>query len=134
MGVDVEALLHRVIDATFSSDVHVTYSTNGADVHSARLEDSTGTRHAGLEASYWWFGATVFDLAVSTTLFDEDDEEEPKQAALQALALVIQAYLAREGQVENKRGLLRSRPILHVLVDGHEWELGHRTSKPRYPA
>lgn len=132
MTADVEALLHRVVDAVFDADVRVTYSRTGQQVHRARLVDPTGARHAGLEASFWWFGATVFDLDVSTTLFDEDDEEQPKEAALQALALMLRAYLRGEGRVENRRGLLRSRPVLRVSVDGHEWELGHRWSKSPY--
>jgi hypothetical protein len=131
----MEALLRRVVDEVFDADVEATYSTepNAAYLHRVRLTDSTDTRHAGLRASYEWCDATIFDLGVSTTLFDYDDEEADKEAVLRALALVVRAYLHGEGRVEHRRGLLRSRTVFRVVVNDREWELGRRSSRPHYP-
>lgn len=135
VAIDMEALLRRVVDDVFDSDVEATYSTepNASYLHRVRLTNLTGTRHAGLRASYEWCDATVFDLGVSTTLFDYDDEEADKEVALRALALVIRAYLHGEGRIVRRRGLLRSRMVFRVVVDDREWELGRRSSRPHYP-
>ena len=102
-------------------------------MHRVRLTDPSGTRHAGLTTSYEWFDATIFGLGVSTFLLDYDDEEEDKEAVLRALALVVRAYLRGEGRVEYRRGLFRSHPVLKIVVDNDEWELGRRSSRPHYP-
>jgi hypothetical protein len=135
VAIDVEALLRRVVAEVFDADVDVAYSTQpkSSHVHRARLTDPSGTRHAGLRASYEWFDATIFDLDVSTTLYDYDDEEKDKEAVLRALALVTRAYLRGEGRIEHKRGLIRSHTVLRIEVDNREWELGGRKSRPHYP-
>ena len=135
VAIDVEALLRRVVAEVFDADVDVAYSTEpkSSHVHRARLTDPSGTRHAGLRASYEWFDATIFDLDVSTTLYDYDDEEKDKEAVLRALALVTRTYLRGEGRIEHKRGLIRSHPVLRIEVDNREWELGGRKSRPHYP-
>ena len=129
MAIDIERLLRRVVADVFDDDVKAIYSADpkSRHVHRVRLSsESEGQRHA---ASYWWFEATIFDLAVSTFLVDEDDDEEDKEAALRDLALVVRACLRGEGRVEESRGLFRSRPVLTIEVDGREWELGRRTSR-----
>jgi hypothetical protein len=135
VAVDVEALLRRVVAEVFDADVDVAYSTEPKPphVHRARLTDPSGTRHAGLRASYEWFDATIYDLGVSTRLFDYDDEEQYKEAVLRALARVVRAYLRGEGRIEHKRVLIRSHPVLRIEVDNREWELGRRLSRPHYP-
>lgn len=133
--IDVEALLRRVVAEVFDADVDVAYSPEpkAPHVHRARLTDPSGTRSAGLRASYEWFDATIFDLGVSTTLYDYDDVEQDKEAVLRALALVVRAYVRGEGRIEHKRGLIRSHPVLKIEVDNREWELGRRSSRPHYP-
>ena len=134
VAVDVEALLRRVVADVFDADVEVAYSTEKAPhVHRVRLTDPSGMRHAGLQASYEWFDATIFDLGVSTTLYDYDGEEKDKEAILLALAVVVRAYLRGEGRVERKRGLICSHPVLKIAVDNREWELGRQSSRPHHP-
>ena len=59
-----------MVAEVFDADVDVQYSTEQAPhVHRVRLTDPTGTRHAGLQASYEWFDATILDLGVSTRLY-----------------------------------------------------------------
>jgi hypothetical protein len=136
VAIDVQALLQRVVAEVFNADVTATYSAHPKNphMHRVRLTTADGRRHAGLEASYEWFEATIFDLGVSTFLLDYDDEEEDKAAVLRALALVVRAYLHGEGRVEHRRGLLRSRRVFRIVVDDREWELGRRSSRPHYPA
>lgn len=135
VAVDVQALLRRVVAEVFDGGVTATYSTHPKHLHAHRVELSSadGRRHAGLEASYEWFAATILDLGVSTFLLDYDDEEEDKEAVLRALALVVRAYLRGEGRVAHRRSLFRSRPVLRIVVDNREWELGRRSSRPHYP-
>src|SRR4051812_36575678 len=130
VAIDLGALLRGVVADVFDADVEATYSTaqKAPYLHRVRLTDPSGKRHAGLRASYEWFDATVFDLGVSTSLLDYDDEEEDKEAALRALALVVRAYLRGEGRVERRRGLIRSHVVLRIVVDNREWELGRRRS------
>jgi hypothetical protein len=123
--VDVQALLRRVVADVFDADVTAAYSTHpkNPQMHRVQLTGADGRRHAGLEASYEWFEATIFDLGVSTFLLDYDDEEEDKEAVLRALALVVRAYLRGEGRVEHRRRLFRSRPVLKIVADDREWTL-----------
>lgn len=132
VAIDVQALLRRVVAEVVDADVAAAYSTHPKDshMHRVRLTAADGRRHAGLAVSYEWFEATVFDLGVSTFLLDYDDEKDDKESVLRALALVVRAYLRGEGRVEHRRGLLRSRPVLRIVVDNREWELGRRSSRP----
>jgi hypothetical protein len=134
VAIDVQALLRKVVAEVFDADVTATYSTHPKNPHThrVRLTPADGRRKAGLEASHEWFQATIFDLGVSTHLLDYDDEVQDKEAILRALALVVRAYLRGEGRVERRRGLIRSHPVLRVVVDNREWELGHRSSQPHY--
>jgi len=124
-------MLQRVVGEVFGPDVDVTYSADAKSPHVHRVELAArgSGRRVGLRASYGWLDVTMFDLGVSATVFDEDDEERDKEAALRALALVARAYLDGVGDVIQKRGILRSRPVLRIVVDGREWELGRRTSR-----
>ncbi len=132
--INVEALLRRVVAEVFDADADVAYWPEQAPhVYQVRITNPSGTRHAGLRASYEWFDATIFDLGVSTTLYDYDGEEGDKEAVLRALALVIRAYLRGEGRIEHKRGLIRSHPVLKIQLDNRDWELGSRSSRPHYP-
>jgi hypothetical protein len=135
VAIDVHALLRTVVAEVFDADVTATYSTHPKNPHMHRVQLTTadGRRHAGLEASYEWFEATIFDLGVSTFLLDYSDEEEAKADVLRALALVARAYLRGEGRIERKRSLLRSRTVFRVVIDNREWELGRRSSRPHYP-
>lgn len=135
MTIDVGALLRRVVAEVFDADVDVTWPEEPQDahVHRVRLADPSGTRHAGLQASYEWFDATIFDLGVSTTSYDYDDEEADEESALRSLALLVHAYLRGEGHVEHRRGLLGARPVLTIDVDGRQWQLGRRSSRPPAP-
>ena len=80
VAIDVEALLRRVVAEVSDADVDAAYSTEpkAPHVHRVRLTDPSGTRQAGLRASYEWFDVTIFDLGVSTTLYDYDYDDEEK--------------------------------------------------------
>jgi uncharacterized protein YbjT (DUF2867 family) len=125
VAIDIEALLRRVVAEVFDADVTAAYSTHPKNPHMHRVEltAADGRRSAGLEASYEWFEATIFNLGVSTFLLNYDDEEEDKEAVLRALAQVVRAYLRGEGRVEHRRGLFRSRPVLKIMADDREWAL-----------
>jgi hypothetical protein len=128
VAIDVEALLRRVVAEVFDADVDATYSTEpkAPHMHRVRLTSADGQRHAGLRASHEWFDADIFDLGVSTFLVDYDHEEADKEAVLRDLALVVRAYLGGEGCVERRRGLIRTHPVLKIVVDGQEWVLRRR--------
>ena len=129
--MELDTMLQRVVAEVFGSDVDVTYSADpkSPTVQRAELGAAGSGRRVGLRASYWWFDVTMLDLGVSATVFDEDDEESDKEAALRALALVARAYLDGTGQVIQKRGIFRARPVLRIVVDDQEWELGQTVSK-----
>ena len=129
--IELDRMLQRVIGEVFGPDADVTYSAEAKSprVHRAELAARGSGRRVGLRASYWWFDVTMLDLGVSAVVFDEDDDESEKEAALRALALVARAYLDGAGDLIQERGFLRSRPVLRIVVDGQEWELGRRTSR-----
>jgi hypothetical protein len=134
---DIEGMLRRVVHDVLDDGVDVAFDAepNAPHVRRATLGYGTGPnrRTAGLSASdTGWFDVTIFELGVSATLFEYDDATY-MEAILRELALVALAYLRGEGRVEQKRGLLRSRPMLVITVDGKEWILGRRTSKVHYP-
>ena len=135
MTIDIDGLLRRVVAEVFEADVELEFSTESKSpgVHRVRLTAAGGRRHAGLRASYEWFEATVFDTGGSATLYDYDDDEEDKEAVLRALALMVRGYLRGEGRVEDRRGWFRSQPVLTIVVDDREWELGRRRSRVHYP-
>lgn len=128
--IELDRMLQRVVGEVFGPDANVTYSADpkSPQVHRAELAAGDSARRVGLRASYWWSDVTMLDLGVSATVFDEDDEEPEKEVALRALALVARAYLDGAGDLVQKRGIFRSRPVLRIVVDGQEWELGRRTS------
>jgi hypothetical protein len=129
--IELDRMLQRVVAEVFGSDVDVTYSADpkSPKVQRVELAAAGSGRRVGLRASYWWFDVTMLDLGVSATVFDEDDEEPHKEAALRALALVARAYLDGAGEVIQKRGIFGSRPLLRIVVDDQEWELGRTVSK-----
>lgn len=129
--IELDRMLQKVVADVFGSDVDVTYSADpkSPSVHRAELAAGDSGRRVGLRASYLWFDVTMLDLGVSATVFDEDDEGPDKEAALRALALVARAYLDGAGELTQKRGIFRSRPVLRIVVDDQEWELGRTVSK-----
>jgi len=138
MAVDIERMLRRVVGEVFGENVEVTYSQEpkSPQVHQARVTSVSGqTGPVTLRASYEWFEALIFDLDVSTMLYDYDDNEDEKEAALRELALVMRAYMCGEGHVEYKRSLLRrrERPVFTVVVNNREWKLGRYVSSAPYP-
>lgn len=80
-------------------------------VHRVRLTDGTGTRTPGSRRRT--SGST--------------------ESALRSLALLVDAYLRGERYVEHQWGLLGARPVLTIDVDGREWQLGGRWSRPPAP-
>lgn len=129
--IELDRMLQRVVGEVFGPDMDVTYSADAKSphVHRAEVASRGSNRRVGLRASYGWFDVTMLDLSLSATVFDDGDEERDKEAALRALARVARAYLDGAGDVIQKRGILRSRPALRIVVDGQEWELGRRTSR-----
>lgn len=91
--IELDRMLQRVVGEVFGPHVDVTYSADAKSphVHRAELAARGSGRRVGLRASYGWFDITMLDLGFSATLFDEDDEERDKEAALRALALVARA-------------------------------------------
>lgn len=130
MPFDVERSLHRVVADAFADDTEIVYDIDpkSPHVYRVRLSAIDGRRTAGIQASYEWFEARIFDLDVSVTLFDYDDEE--KEAYLRELALVVRAYLRGDGQVEHRRRRFRRRPepVLVVELNDRVWQLGRRVS------
>jgi hypothetical protein len=133
--IDIDGLLRRVAAEVFEADVAQEFSTEprSPGLYRVRLTSPDGRRHAGLRASYEWFDVTVFDTGGSATLYDYDDDADDKEAVLRMLALVVRAYLRGEGRIEDRRGWFRTQPVLTIVVDDLEWELGRRRSRVHYP-
>jgi hypothetical protein len=127
----MDGMLKRVVAEVFGPNADVIYSGDpkSPEIYRAELAAGDSSRRVGLRASYWWFDVTMLDLGVSATVFDDDDQESDKEAALRALALVARAYLDGAGEVTHKRGIFRSHPVLRVVVEDQEWELGPTVSK-----
>lgn len=137
MESDTEGMLRRVSLAVFGDGIDVAFETepNAPHISRARLGAGSGAdrRTAGIRAaSTGFFEIAIFDLGVSATLFEYDDESY-MEALLRELALVADAYLRGTGHIEEKRGLFRTRPVLMITVNGKEWVLGRRTSRVHYP-
>jgi hypothetical protein len=130
-------MLRRVALDVFDENIDITFEAqpDAPQISRARLGVGSGAdrRTAGLRAaSTGFFEVTIFDLGVSATLFEYDDEF-CMEALLRELALVADAYLRGEGHIERKRGLFRTRPVLITTVNSKEWTLGRRTSRVHYP-
>lgn len=134
---DIEGTLRRVVLDVFDEDVDVTFEAQPDAPRISRASLGVGSgadrRTAGLRAaSTGFFEITIFDLDVSATLCEYDDESY-MEALLRELALLADAYLRGAGHIEQKRGLFRTRPVLTIAVNGKEWTLGRRTSRVHYP-
>lgn len=133
---NVERMLRRVVLDVFDDRVEVAWDTQPGTpyIHRASLSagHGAGQRAVGLSAASEWFDITILDLDVSATLVEYDDESY-MEAILRELALVADAYLRGEGLIEQKRGTLRTRPVLKIIINGNEWILGRRTSSIHYP-
>ena len=130
-------MLRRVVQDVFGQDVDAVWDTEPRFPHITRValtaERGADRRSIGLRAATTgFFELTVFDLDVSTTLFEYDDEDY-MAAILRELALVADGYLRGGGSVEHRRGRFRTRTFLTVSVGGNQWVLGRRTSRPHYP-
>lgn len=137
MEPDIEGVLRRVAHAVFDEGIDVRFEAQPDAPHISRVRLAAGSgadrRTAGLRASATgFFDITIFDLGVSATLFEYDDESY-MEAVLRELALVADAYLQGAGRIEQMRGLLRTRPVLMITVNGNDWVLGRRTSRVHYP-
>ena len=137
MEPDTGGMLRRVALEVFDEDIDVTFDTQPNAPHISRAKfgagDRSNRRAAGLEAaSTGFFAITIFDLGVSATLFEYDDESY-MEALLRELALVADAYLRGAGHIEQKRGLVRTTPVLLITVKGKEWALGRHKSRVHYP-
>ncbi len=137
MEPDTEGMLRRVVLDVFEEDIDITFEAQPDAPHISRARLGAGSgadrRTAGLgAASTGFFEVTIFDLGVSATLFEYDDEFY-MEALLRELALVADTYLRGAGHVERKRGLFRTSPVLITTVNGKEWTLGRRTSRVHDP-
>lgn len=134
MVIDVEAVLRRVVADTFDGTVTVRISPAPRDpgAHRAHLTSSDGLRHVRLTAGGERFDVCVLDTGVGTMLFEHDDDAYAEACVL-ALARVARAYLRGEGRMERRRSFFRSHPVWVGEVDGREWVLGRRVSRPQYP-
>lgn len=137
MTPDVESMLRRVVLNVFDEDVEVAWDTepraahvSGVTLSAARAEDRRTVRLRA--ASTGMFDITIPDLGVSAALFEYDDEAY-MEAILRELALVADAYLSGEGRIGQKRGMLRTQPVMTITVNGDEWTLGRRMSQIHYP-
>lgn len=133
MTIDIEAMLHRVVNEIFDETFVVVDVTPEADprLHSVRVSGRLGNnRSARIRANYEW--ATVFipELNVGAILFEYDDVEDEKEAELRKLCLVTRAYLQGQGHIEKRWRLFRRGEVsaLRIEVDGCEWRLGRSTS------
>lgn len=137
MTPDVESMLRRVVLNVFDEDVEVAWDAepraarvSGVKLSAARRE---GRRTVRLQAAgTGMFDITILDLGVSAQLFEYDDEGY-MEAILRELARIADAYLSGEGRIGQKRGMLRTRPVMTITVNGDEWTLGRRTSQVHYP-
>ena len=135
--VDLEALLRRVVADVARDDVVATVAPDDPEGRywSATLAASTGSiRTAVLLASYHWFEVRLPEHRVGAIVFDEDDDEAPKEAALRAVAAVARAWLDGEGVVVRTPRRFRRGEGVRVVVrttDG-EWVLGRRSSRVPY--
>ena len=130
-------MLRRVAHDVFDEDIDMTFEAQPDAPHISRVTLGAGggadRRTAGLRAaSTGFFEVTIFDLGVSATLFEYDDESY-MEALLRELALVADSYLRGACHIEQKRGLFRTRPVLITTVNGKQWALGSRTSTVNYP-
>ncbi len=133
MEPDIEGMLRRVVLDVFDEGIDVTFEAqpNAPHIKRARLGAESGAdrRTAGLRAaSTGFFDVTIFDLGVSATLIEYDDESY-MEAILRELALVADAYMRGGGHIEQQRGLFRTTPVLTLTVKGKEWTLGRQKSR-----
>lgn len=133
-------MLRRVVLNVFDEDVDVAWDTepraahvSGVTLSAAGAAGAEDRRTVRLRAaSTGMFDITILDLGVSAALFEYDDEAY-MEAILRELALVADAYLSGEGRIGQKRGMLRTQPVMTITVNGDEWTLGRRTSQIHYP-
>ena len=123
---DLEGMLRRVVLDVFDDDVEGTWDTQDVP-HAVGVtlggEPGSGLRTAHLYASAsGWFEVSIPELGVGTFQIEYDDEGDMAEI-LRELALVANAYLRGEGLVEKKRGILRTRTVLTIAVDGSLWTL-----------
>lgn len=133
MPIDVERLFKRVVDQVFSDAAAVEYAPHPKYSHDWRasvISSGVCSREIEIRATYEWFSAHIPAHGVGTIVFEHDDDEAEKEAALRELALVMLAYLQGSGSVGIRRGLfgVRKRPFVTIDSDGKRWVLGRHTS------
>ena len=138
MIIDINAMLHRVVDEVFNESFTVVEVSSKDDswLHGVHVKSRTDKdRTATIRASYEWMDAFIPELNVQTTLFDYDDVELEKEAELRRLCLVMRAYLQGEGSVKRRKRLFRrgTVAVLRIEVDGLEWCLGRNHFVVPYP-
>ncbi|GAA5166791.1 hypothetical protein GCM10011366_02170 [Ornithinimicrobium tianjinense] len=124
----MNALLLRVAGDVFGDRVSIEAEGNSPSMpHAYVVRRREGGRNAVLVASHEWSEAHIVDFRVTCTVFHYGDDEMEKESALRALAVVLRAYMAGQGQVEHRPSLLWWRPDVPrytVTIDGFEWRLG----------
>lgn len=113
--------------------VTVTYDARAREARAHVTLMDWPAHTAVLRANREWFQLGIPELDVGAFMLDYDEDERYKEALVRRLATVGLAYLEGRGRVEWRRGVLRTRPVLCIEVDGQAWELEHRTSRSHYP-
>ncbi len=132
----LERMLRHVVRDTFDEDVEAVWHTDGArNVSRVTLsaEHGAGRRTVEISASTTGlFQIDIRDLDVGAILI-EDDDDSYMESIVRELALVARAYLSGEGRVRQRRGMLRTRSVMAITVNGNEWTLGRSTCSVHYP-
>lgn len=127
----MNALLLTVAGDVFGDRVLIEAEGNSPSMpHAYVVRLRENDRNAVLVASYEWSEAHIVDFSVTCTVFHYGDDQQEKESALRALAGVLRAYLAGEGQVEHRPSPLWWRPEVPrytVTIDGREWQLGRHS-------
>lgn len=138
MTIDIGAMLDRVVSEVFGDSYQSELIPNDKDpwIHMYLISSlGENQRSVRIRATYEWFEAVVPDLDVGSMLFEYDDVESEKAKELTRLCDAMKHYLDGEGQVTQRKTLIRRRleNVLTLNVDGREWVLGRHHSSSPYP-
>lgn len=123
-SLTTQELLHSVVDDVISADVHTEFTSLTEFKHRVYL--TLGGRTAVLEAAGEWLELRLPDLGASR--LEDDPEALGKRATLRSLALVANAYLAGDGQVERRFAVWRDREVYAVALGNRRYEVGPKNS------
>lgn len=131
--VDIERLISRVVGEVFGDTVEVSYTPHpkyADDWRALVVSKIDPTKTIEIRATHEWFTAHIPALNVGTIVFEYDEDEAEKAAALRELSLVARAYLRGDGKVEFKRSRFgrRTRASVTIHLDDKHWVLGKGTS------